>query len=51
MYKTADGIITVFDKSDKKSFENVRSWMDSIKENCPTIGIPVIIVGNKLDIE
>ena len=30
-YKKADGIIVIYDVTDRKSFENVNRWLDSIK--------------------
>jgi len=49
-YRNAEGIIIVFDVSNKKSFENVKDWMQSIKE-FTTKDIHVSLVGNKIDLE
>ena len=47
--RAVHGIVIVFDVTNKKSFENVVSWLEDIKENLqnPTL----ILLGNKIDIE
>jgi small GTP-binding protein len=49
-YKSADGIILVYDITDENSFKNVRIWMKQIDEfgNKKTCKI---LVGNKCDME
>ena len=47
--KAVQGIIIVFDLTKKKSFENINSWLEIIKENLQD---PCLVVfGNKADIE
>ena len=45
-YKNSAGIIYVFDKGNKKSFENIKYWMNEVKGNNKT---PSILIGNKID--
>ena len=49
-YKNADGILLVYDLSDHDTFSTLQRWLDSINEICD-IDIPVVIVGNKMDLE
>lgn len=44
------GIIIMYDITAKSSFENVKRWISSIKENTNE-KMPIVIVGNKLDLE
>ena len=52
-YKGSDGILLIYDVTDKDSFENVEIWIDSIKD---TIGnnnnskYAIFLIGNKLDL-
>ena len=39
-YKSSDGILLIYDITDRSSFENVEQWMNSIKDT----------IGNKLDL-
>ena len=48
--KGADGIILVFDLSNKESFNSLIDWMKEIKDNTK-IEKNIILVGNKNDIE
>ena len=45
--KTVQGVIVVFDVTNKKSFENVVNWLNEINENFSNISI--ILFGNKCD--
>ena len=49
-YKGADGIILIYDITNKKSFENVRNWINQIKEEVSE-KVSIILVGNKIDDE
>jgi small GTP-binding protein len=49
LYKGAQGIMLVYDVSDKKTFENISYWMDHIKNNAD-VGVEIILIGNKIDI-
>jgi Ras-related protein Rab-8A len=50
-YKNADGILLVFDVSDKNSFEKVREWMKQIQMYTQKDSIGIVLVGNKCDVE
>ena len=52
-YKGAHGILLLYDISDKSSFENVKTWIDSIKETLgktKDVKYAIILMGNKLDL-
>jgi len=44
-YKFTAGIIYVFDKGNKKSFENIKYWMNEVNGG----NIPTMLIGNKID--
>ena len=46
--KKANGVLLVYDISERVSFQNIENWIESIKENCN--GIPTILIGNKSDL-
>ena len=52
-YKGSDGILLLYDITNRKSFENIEMWIDSITE---TLGkkadskYVIILIGNKLDL-
>ena len=48
-YRKVDGIMFVFDVTNKTSFDEVKTWLigvDSVNDNCQKI-----LVGNKIDLE
>jgi small GTP-binding protein len=47
--KVVQGIILIFDITNKKSFENINNWLNEIKENFENPCI--ILFGNKVDVE
>ena len=48
-YKNADGVMIVFDLSDRESFENIDSWLTEVDKHCgPEVN--VMILANKSDI-
>ena len=49
-YKGAHGIVLIYDITEKKSFANVKNWMDQIKEEVSD-RVTIILVGNKIDDE
>ena len=49
-YKKADGIIIVYDVTDRKTFQGVETWIESIKQNASEKSAR-ILVGNKIDLE
>jgi len=48
-YADADGILIVYDISDKESFENIKNWLQEADRYAPA-NVPKIIVGNKTDL-
>ncbi len=51
LYKNADGIVLMYDISNKKSFQDIKDWLNSIKDNIDFNKIGIVIVGNKIDLE
>ena len=50
-YRQADGILLVFDITNKQTFEELTNYyLDQIKDNCKE-NIPSILLGNKSDLE
>ena len=47
----ADGILLLYDISDKKSFDLVSEWMKSLEDYVDLKEIGLIIVGNKIDLQ
>ena len=47
-YKGAHGILLLYDITDKKSFDNVKTWIEQIREEVSD-KVSVILVGNKID--
>lgn len=50
-YKNADGIILMYDITNKKSFQDIKDWISSIKDNVDLDKIGLVISGNKKDLE
>jgi small GTP-binding protein len=49
-FRDTDGVILVFDVTDKESFENVRDlWIKEVKERAPE-NVQIAFVGNKTDL-
>ena len=49
--KLADGFIIVFSIDNKKSFEQVQYWINRVEEEVDLSKKPLILVGNKIDLE
>ena len=49
-YKGAHGIVLLYDITNKKTFDNVKNWINQIKEEV-TDKVCIILVGNKIDAE
>ena len=47
-YKDSDGIILVYDVTNKSSFDNLKNWIKEIK-NESSKNTPIFIIGNKTD--
>ena len=48
-YKNADGVMIVFDLSDRESFQNIDSWLQEVEKHCGP-DVSVMILANKCDI-
>ena len=48
-YRKAQGVLLVYDVTNRESFNNVRNWMSQITINAE-VGISVDLVANKLDL-
>ena len=52
-YKGSDGILLIYDITDKESFESVENWIKSINEqmgNSTDSKYAIFLIGNKLDL-
>ena len=49
-YKNSVCAFIVYDITSRTSFENVKSWLDDIKKQCPKTTF-LVFVGNKIDLE
>ena len=49
-YKGAHGIILIYDVTNRKSFDNIRKWLNQIKDEASN-KISIILVANKIDCE
>jgi len=48
-FRSANGILLVYDITNEKSFNDVRNWINNIK-NHTTSDIKILLIGNKCDI-
>ena len=48
-YSKADGILIIYDVTDRKSFEGVNGWVNSIKKELEG-GTDCLLIGNKIDL-
>ena len=48
-YKDANGVILVYDTTNKNSYENLNKWVVELKEKAPP-NLSVMLVGNKIDL-
>ena len=49
--KKADGVILIFDITERSSFELINMWVDEINKNNNINNIGKILLGNKIDLE
>ena len=52
-YKGSDGAVLLYDITDKKSFEHVKDWIESIKTSANTIDYDkycIFLIGTKIDL-
>ena len=47
-YRDTNGILLIFDLSNKKTFLNLKNWLNDIHEISPN-DVNIILVGNKID--
>jgi len=50
MIKMADGIILMYDITDRSSFESIKGWVKSIIDEKGD-NFPIVLLGNKIDLE
>jgi Ras-related protein Rab-8A len=50
-YKGADGILLVYDITDRGTFDKVKDWVKQIQANTTKENVQLILVGNKCDLE
>ena len=52
-FRYAEGVVIAYDVTNSESFDNLKFWISSIKTNLfeKNIFIPIIIIGNKIDLE
>jgi Ras-related protein Rab-1A len=50
-FKGSQGVILIYDVTEKKSFERVTAWMESIKEEVDSENVEILLLGNKIDLE
>ena len=52
-FRNAEGVLLVYDVTSTESFDNLKYWISSIKDNMEkkNMHIPLIIIGNKIDME
>ena len=52
-FRNAEGVVIAYDVTNSESFDNLKFWISSIKTNLfeKNIFIPIIIIGNKIDLE
>ena len=50
-YKGANGVLLIYDISNRKSFERIDFWLKELKENNRIYKLFLYLVGNKIDME
>ena len=51
-FQKAQGVIVVFDVTNKKTFDDLKFWIDSINSNVyDNESVPIVIFGNKIDLQ
>ena len=49
-YKGANGIILIFDVTNQNSYDNIKKWINEIKEEISE-NVSIVLIGNKIDNE
>ena len=47
-YKDSKGIVLIYDVTNKKSFDNLKTWIEEISNECSKF-TSVFLLGNKID--
>lgn len=50
-YHSAEGFLAIYDISSRKSFDELKAFVAKIQKKRKTNNIPMVVVGNKLDLE
>ncbi|CAM9933110.1 unnamed protein product [Discosporangium mesarthrocarpum] len=50
-FRGAQGILLVYDVTDKKSFNSIRNWVGQIQQQHADVHVNKILIGNKCDME
>ena len=50
-YNGSNGILLVFDITDKNSFDNLNFWLYELEKNCNLNNLYIFLVGNKTDLK
>uniref|UniRef100_A0A5K3ET62 Ras-related protein Rab-18 n=1 Tax=Mesocestoides corti TaxID=53468 RepID=A0A5K3ET62_MESCO len=49
-YRNAEGVLLVYDVTNRESFENIKNWDDNVSYYTNNPGIIKMLVGNKIDL-
>ena len=49
--KNCDGILLIYAINNKKTFENIENWLNEIEHKKKKNNIPLVLIGNKIDLE
>ncbi len=49
LFLKVQGILLFYSVTDRESFDNIKNWIDIIKDTCDLL--PIILIGNKIDDE
>lgn len=49
-YQGSFGVLLVFDLTRKESFDDLENWVESIEKSTQTRGVPLVLLGNKVDL-
>jgi small GTP-binding protein len=49
-YKNSNGVLLVFDVTDRESFIQVRHWIEKVKDNSDP-NVKMVLIGNKIDLD
>jgi len=48
-YRGTNGVIIVYDITDRKSYNHVTKWLDDVRKSCDNSDVIIMLVGNKHD--